>query len=161
MATPNLVLISELQTLTRRDFPVADGTVVPPLNSNALVDGEWLELNSSYALARGAAGVGGIHEANKPSYVVHTERGRYDVQALSKVNVLFMGMFEAETSICAVAGLSVGDPVTVQDVNILGFATRRGLGAKTGAAVLVVGYVTKLPGNGVIRFVHTGFELRA
>jgi hypothetical protein len=125
MATPNLVLISELQTLTRRDFPVADGTVVPaPQLANALVDGEWLELNSSYAgwhAARPASAAStrptSPRTSSTPSVVATTS------QALSKVNVLFMGMYEAETSI--VRGgrcLSVGGPVTVQDVNILGFA---------------------------------------
>lgn len=167
MSAPNFVLITELQTLTRRDFPVTDATIIPPLNSNAVVDGEWLEMDTSpsYTLKRGASG-SGVHEGtNALVWPVHTEKGRYDVQAISKVNVLFGGMYEAETAIANTAGLSVGTALTVQDVNVLGFATRRGLGAQTGAegtGVVVVGYVTRLISEGLqypgmkIRFMHFG-----
>lgn len=161
MSGPNFELITELQTTTRRDFAVADSTVLPPLNSNAILDGEWLEIDSNYKLARGAAGVGGTHEGNAPAYVVHTEKGRYDTQSIGKTNVIMLGMYEAETKVADLTSLSVGSMLTVQDVNVLGYATRRGLKLKTGASVLVVGYVSRLPGSGKVRFVHFGYQLVA
>lgn len=153
----NLDLVSELANLSRRDFPMADTTLLNPLNSNPLVDGEWLELNSSYQLARGVA----ASEAAVPSFPVHTERGRYDTQAIGKTNVLYMGMFEADTTVCDITGAALGSPLTVQDVAFLG-ATKRGLKLKAGAAKMVVGYVTKLYGATVkLRFVHFGYGIQA
>jgi hypothetical protein len=156
MPAPNFVLISELQTLHRRDFPLADATLLPPLNSNALVDGEWLELNASYQLARGGAGEG----TQAAVFPVHTERGRYDTQAISKVNVLYLGQYEAETVIADTTGIAVGTALVVNDVNTQGFASRRGLKARAGAqatGVVIVGFVTKtytLGVGGKVRFVH-------
>jgi hypothetical protein len=156
MATPNFELVTELQTTTRRDFPLADLTALAPLNSNALLDGEWLELDSNYKLARGAAGAGLV-----PAYVVHTERGRYDTQAIGKVNVIMLGMYEAETKIVDTTSLVIGSPLIVTDVNTQGYASRRGLaieGATAGR--MLVGYVSKLPGGGKVRFVHFGYQKR-
>lgn len=164
MSAPNFVLITELQTLTRRDFPVSDSTVIPPLNSNAIVDGEWLEMDTTpaYSLKRGAAG-SGVHEgSNALVWPVHTEKGRYDVQAIGKVNVIFAGMFEAETAIANTSSLVVGSPLTVQDMSLLGFATRRGLALQSGSGAIVVGYVSRLVSEGLqypgmkIRFVSFG-----
>lgn len=87
MASPNFELITELQTLTRRDFPVADPGLLQPLNANPLVDGEWLELNGNYQLVRGADAGGSMLV-----FPLHTERGRYDTQAIGKANVLFLGI---------------------------------------------------------------------
>jgi hypothetical protein len=151
----NFELVTELQTLHRRDFPLADPTILNPLNSNPLLDGEWLEMNSSYALARGAAGVGGTNEGdNAAVFPIHTERGRYDTQAIGRTNVLMLGMYEADTLVITSAGLVVGDALTVQNVTYLG-GTKRGLAKKVAAAsgVVVVGFVTKIVGSKV-RFVH-------
>lgn len=160
MSGPNFVLISELQTLTRRDFPLVDPTLLQPLGSNPLLDGEFLELaTASYALQRASAGVGGTHEgSNANQWPVSTERGRYDTQAIGKTNVLMLGMYEAETTIANLTSLVVGSALTVQDVTIGGQA-KRGLAILTGAAgtgVVVVGYVSRLPGGGKVRFVHMG-----
>lgn len=161
MSGPNLTLITELQTLTRRDFPLVDPTLLQPLGSNPLLDGEWLELDTTlYALKRGASG-SGVHEGISPNtFVVHTERGRYDTQAIGKTNVLMLGMYEAETVIANTASLVVGSALTVQDVTIGGL-TKRGLALKSGSSggVTVVGFVTKLPGSGKVRFVHFGNQV--
>ena len=150
MAEPNFTLITELQTLTRRDFPLADSTLLQPAASNPLVDGEFLELNSSYLLARGTGESGWANQ-----FPVYTERGRYDTQALGKSNVLMLGMYEAETKIYDSTGLAVGDALTVQDVTISSL-TKRGLKKKAASsAVVVVGFVSRIvSGTGKIRFIH-------
>lgn len=163
MSAPNFVLISELQTLSRRDFPLTDTSILQPSGSNPLIDGEYLELDTSYQLIRAGAGTtfGGTHEAIQPSYPVSTERGRYDTQAIGKVNVLYGGMFEAETVVCDVSSLNLGDALTVQDVTVSAL-TRRGLkkiASTSGHSTMVVGFVSKLyTGVTKVRFVHQGFQ---
>lgn len=160
MAGPNFTLISELQTLTRRDFPMEDPTLLQPLNANPLVDGEFLQLDANYKLARAAAGVGGTKEDPWFNlFPLFSERGRYDTQAIGKGTILMLGMYEAETMVVNTAGLAVGDPLTVQDVTYGGL-TRRGLAKKVAAAgVVVVGYVSRLPGGGKVRFIHLGNQM--
>jgi len=156
MPAPLFELVSELQTLHRRDFPVADETILSPLTVRPLVEGEWLELNSSYQLARGGDNnAGTADEATQFNvFPVHTERGRYDVQAVKKVNVLMFGMYEAETQIVNTTSLVVGSALTVQDITVGGIV-RRGL-ALTGATAsrIFVGYVSRVISSTKIRFVH-------
>ena len=159
MAAPNFTLITELQTLTRRDFPLAtaDAANLAPLAANALVDGEWLELNSSYQLTRGTG-----EGANPAVYPLFVERGRYDTQAISKVTVLMLGMYEAETIIADTTSMVVGSAITVNDVTI-GGVSRRAVKLKSGSsAVSVVGFVTKTytgaGAGGRVRFVHYGVQ---
>jgi hypothetical protein len=166
---PNFELITELQTLTRRDFPIADTSLLAPVGANPLLDGEFLELDANYKAARlpevtGHTGVGATKEgANALVFPVHTERGRYDTQAIGKVNLLMLGMYEAETKIVDatfLASCQPGDRLTVQNVTYGGVAGKRGLAGKTGAAVIVVGYVSKVL-TGKIRFVHFANEYAA
>jgi len=148
MAGPNFELITELQSIIRRDFPVASASLLEPLASNPLIDGEWLELNSSQLLVRGSG-----EGSSLLVFPVHTERGRYDTQAIGKANVLFAGgSWQASTKVVDTAGLVVGDLLTVQDVTIGGL-TRRGLKKKSGANKAVVGVVTKIISSGQIEFV--------
>jgi hypothetical protein len=155
---PNFRLITELQMLTRRDWTLATSSELQPLGGNPLLDGEWVGLNSNYQVDRDSAGVGATLESNNPlEWVVFTERGRYDTQAIGKVNTLMFGSYEAESFITNLSGISVGTPLTVQNVTYGGL-TRRGLAAKvagTGSGIVVVGYCSRLPGNGAVRFVHT------
>lgn len=153
---PLFQLVSELQTLSRRDFPVADSNILAPLSARPLVEGEWLELDTNYKLAR--AGDNNAATADEGlsmnTFVVHTERGRYDTQAISKANVLMLGMYEAETQVVDQTGLAVGDALTVQDIS-LGGVVRRGLkkaGATSGR--VVVGYVSKIVNASTVRFIH-------
>jgi hypothetical protein len=160
MAGPNFELITELQTLTRRDFTIADSTILAPTGALPLVDGEWLEINSSYQLARGATGVQSYSPLTFP---VHTERGRYDTQAIGKVNVLMLGMYEAETQVMVASGITLGEGLIVNSLASGAHLGRRGLveqGSAT-ATTLVVGYATKLPASngGKLRFVHFGNAL--
>lgn len=148
---PFLTLVSELLPVQRRDFYLADSTLLDPNNANPVVDGEWLELDSNYKLARGSS------TQVKPAWQLFAERGRYDTQAIGKAPVLFIGGYEAETSICDLTALSVGDPLMVADVTVSAL-TKRGLKkatASTGANILVFGWVTRLPGGGKVRYWKT------
>jgi hypothetical protein len=157
MATLNFELITELQTLTRRDFPVADTAILNPLNAVPLVEGEWLQLNSSYALERGS----GI-QTNAAVFPVHTERGRYDTQAIGKVNVIMLGMYEAETLLheTTMSGWVVGDQLQINTVAVSG-VNRRTIEKDDGGTDnrVLVGFISKITGTGAaakVRFVHFG-----
>lgn len=165
MASPNFELITELQTCLRRDFPVAasQSTIINPTDAAPLIEGEWLEFSTTageeYTLKRGAAGEG----TQAMVFPVHTEKGRYDTQAIGKVNVIFLGMYEAETLVhpLSLSGYAVGDALTVQDVNYAGYASRRGLAKQSGTLDerIIVGYISKITGSGAaakLRFVHFG-----
>lgn len=144
---PYLQLISEVMPIQRRDFYLADVTLLNPNNANPILDGEWLELDANYKLARGSS------EQAKPAWQLFAERGRYDTQAIGKAPVLFIGGYEAETSIADLTGLAVGDALVVQTV-VVGGQNKRGL-AKLGAGAgqhLLFGYVTRLPGGGKVRY---------
>lgn len=154
---PNFTLISEFQSLQRRDFDLGVPDLLNPLNSNPLLDGEWLGLNSSYQLVRGTGiqfpGTGGTGSAVWPVFM---ERGRYDTQAIGKTTVIFGGFYEAETAIVNTTGVAVGDLLEVTDVTIGGLV-KQGLAEAAGAGEhWIVGIVTRLPGAGKVRFWHNG-----
>src|SRR5215204_6523746 len=116
---PFFTLVSEVLPIQRRDFYAANTALLNPNNANPLIDGEWLELDSSYKAARGTG------EAAVPSWVLFAERGRYDTQSIGKVPLLFNGGYEAETKVYTATGLAVGNALVVQDVTIGGL-TKRG-----------------------------------
>lgn len=150
MSAPNFNLVSELMPVQRRDFDLAVPDLLNPDNANPLLDGEFLELNASYQMVRGSG------EAAAMSWPVFAERGRYDTQAIGKTVLLFNGAYEAETRIADLTGLAVGDLLVVQDVTVDSL-TKRGLAEAAGAGQhFIVGQVTRLPGNGRVRFWHNG-----
>lgn len=151
MPSPNFQLVTEIQTLTRRDFYLADETLLQPFNANPVIDGEWLVINSDYKLARGSG------EGTDPTVMpLFTERGRYDTQAIGKASTLFLGMYEAQTKVIDVTALALGDALTVQDVTYQSL-TRRGLKKDAaGGGRVRVGYVSKLLDGGYVRFIHQG-----
>lgn len=157
MAAPAFNLITELQVCIRRDFPVKVESILSPLDSQALIEGEWLALDADYLLIRGADAVGQCAAV----FPVHTEKGRYETQAIKKTNVIFAGQYEAETLVhpASLTGYVPGDPLYVGDVDYGGFAKRRGLikavTATTAKNTPIVGYVTKVTGS-KLRFLHTG-----
>jgi hypothetical protein len=119
---PFLVLVSEVLPVQRRDFYMNDATLLNPNNANPLIDGEWLQLGSTYKIDRGTG------NQAKPAWQVFAERGRYDTQAIGKTTLLFAGAYEAETTVCDTTGLAVGDGLIVKDVTVGGL-TKRGLAA--------------------------------
>ncbi|MDD1711149.1 MAG: hypothetical protein LUQ37_09610 [Methanoregulaceae archaeon] len=150
---PYLNLISELLPVQRRDFALEDVSILNPMATTPLVDGEWLELNDSYQLKRGSG------EAAKPSWVCFAERGRYDTQAIGKTPVLYVNGFEADTAIFAAANMAVGVGLAVDTVTCPnGLTGVRGLKAAVSLATgehLLFGFVTRIIGTGAsqkIRF---------
>lgn len=142
---PFLTLITEVLPVIRRDFYVLTPSLLNPNNANPLLDGEWLQLDSTeYKVARGADG-SGVHEAIVPSWQLFAEKGRFDTQASGKVPLLFLGGYEAESKIADLTSLTVGAALGVQDVTFQSL-TRRGLAlSAVGAGEhLIFGYVTKV-----------------
>lgn len=143
----NFELVTEVQTLLRRDFAMADKTLLNPNNANPLIDGEFVELNSAYQLVRAGNG--------KNAFVVFAERGRYDVQSLGKVPVLFGNTYEADTRVFTSAGLTLGGNLQTSNAVTVDGQTKSGL--LVWASGSVMGFVTKLPANngGRLRFIQT------
>ncbi len=136
---PTLQLVSEVLPVQRRDFYLANPDLLNPNNANPLLEGEWLELDSNYKLVRGSGA------SLNPAWQVWAERGRYDTQAIGKTTLLFLGGYEAETSVYLATGLAVNDPLVVNDVTIGGL-TRRGLLKLPASAgtYAVRGFVTRV-----------------
>lgn len=149
MAVQNFKLVSEFQTIHRRPFELADPTILNPTATNPLLDGEFLQLDSSYKMARGTA-----NPALVPSYAYFAERGRYEVQAIQKGPFLYLGPYEADTLIMLSTSIVAGSPLQVSDVSY-GGQTRRGLLLYTSG--VIVGYATRVPAsnNNFLRFIHT------
>lgn len=148
MPVVNFKLVSEFQTIHRRPFALNDATILNPTNANPLLDGEFLELNSSYKMLRGSA-----NPATVPSYAYYAERGRYETQAIGKGPFLYMGNYEADTLIFDATGLTLGAKVEVRNVTISAL-TRRGL--MVSSTGYTVGVVTRLPANNknFLRFIR-------
>jgi len=164
----NLEPVSDILPVTRRDFPLADPTLADPLNAAALVDGEWMTLNTSYQLVRASAigtlaSAGGL--ATLKSFPLWAERGRYDVRAMSetKMPVWFMGSYEADTrifdaTIVGTGGAAITTILQPLKVGTFAIGSRNycGLIGHGGSSDTspIVAYVTRLPANngGKLRF---------
>jgi len=151
MPTPTFELIDAYEWIRTRNFVPADKTPLDGFNANPYVMGEFMELDSSYKMARGAG------EAAVPSWPIFSETGRYDTQATARglMPILWLLPFEAHTLICDTAvgaGISLGSPLTIDDVTYGGL-TKRGLRAAN--AGLVVGYCTRVIGTNEINFIRT------
>lgn len=115
MAILNFSLVTEVQPLLRRDFPVSNTGLLNPNNETGsasspkfLLDGEFVGLNSSYQAARegaatatsGGSGAGNPSASGSvsemPWWVFWMERGRTDMRAIDKLTVLFGGAYEAD-----------------------------------------------------------------
>lgn len=143
----NFELVTEVQALLRRDFSVADPTLVNPNNANPLMDGEFMNLDSAYKLIRAAS--------LSMGFALFVERGRMDVQAIRKATVLFGGTYEADTRVFTTAGITaVGQKVEISAAVTVDTLTKSGLKIFTTGEV--VGYVTRLPANngGRLRFLQ-------
>ena len=145
----NFSLVTDLQLLIRRDFPLAVKELADPNGTNPLIDGEFMNLNTAYQLIRGMDGT--------PGWVVFTERGRFDVQALRKTTVLFGQTYEADTRVFTSAGLTLGGRLQINAAVTVDGKTKSGL--SNYAAGEVIGFVTRLPANngGKLRFIQNLF----
>lgn len=154
----NFEPLSDILATQRRDFPLADPSLAEPLNAVALVDGEWMVIDSAYKIVRAAAIGTPDDPALQTAYVLFAERGRYDVQAQAqtKMPIVWMGEYVADTRIfdaSAVVGsgaaiTTAGQPLKVATVTI-GTRNYVGLVGHGGAADAhpIVGRVTRLPAN--------------
>jgi len=145
--TVNFELVTELQGLLRRDFAVADRTLVNPNNANPLMDGEFMNFDTSYKVVRGADGTFGM--------ALFVERGRMDVQAIGKATVLMGGAYEADTRVFTAASLTLGGKLQISASVSVDSLTKSGLANYSSGEV--IGYVTRLPANngGKLRFFQT------
>jgi hypothetical protein len=150
MAVENFRLVSPVEKVERRDLPLNAPALATPSNANPLVQGEFMELDSTNP--RTVIRSGG----DILSWAIWAEKGRSDVQAIRKVPLLYMGTYEADTIVMTAAGLTHGGALMVDDVTFESL-TRSGLVIHGGGAELVVGYVTRLPAsNGnKLRFIQT------
>jgi hypothetical protein len=152
----NFEPVRDVLPIQKAVFPLADGNLANPLNAVALVDGEWLIVNSSYKIERATDVATLGAEATKHSWPVWNEKGRTDVQAVAerRTVLLWLGMWEFDTRIydataVVVAGAAitaVDQPVKVATIAIGGrnYTGLVGHGG-SGDTAIVVGYVTRLP----------------
>ena len=143
----NFEPVSDILATQRRDFALADRTLADPLASNALVDGEWFIIDSSYKAARAVAINAAGNVATQSSYIVFGERGRSDVLAMAqrKIPLIWFGEFEADTRIfdatAAYGGgaaiTSVGQPLKVASIDIGGKIVMGAHGPRRLAVVLL------------------------
>ena len=159
----NWELVSDLLAIDRRDFPLADKTLLQPItNALYLIDGEWLKLQDGLELLERAVDTSSVDNiANRPAYPLWAERGRTDVRAMTggRVPIWWMRAWEADTRVFDAAataganGVAItyhGQPLKVASIQPGGAGTRiySGLAGHGGVGVDVnpiVGYVTKLP----------------
>lgn len=161
----NFEPVSDILPITRRDFPLADKSLADPTNAIALVDGEWMTVNSDGKLVR-ASDITSVNDvATVRSFPLFMEKGRTDVQANASVKtcILWLGDYEFDTRIFDAAATASGgsaittmfQPLKVATITI-GSRNYCGLVGHAGAgdAEPVVGYVTRLPANngGKLRF---------
>jgi hypothetical protein len=161
----NFEPFSDILLTQRRDYSLADPNLAKPLNSLALVDGEWMVINDAYKLVR-ATDAGSLGDpALRTSYVLFAERGRYDVQAMAGVKtvVVQFGDYEADTRMFdAAVTVGGGAPITFSGQTLkvatiaIGGRNYSGLVGHGGAgdAHPIVGRVTRLPATngGKLRF---------
>lgn len=162
----NLEPCTDIMPIWRKDLPLADKTLADPLNAVALVDGEWMTLNSAYQWVRASVVGTPGDPALLRSFVLWNERGRTDRLGMAdrKTTGLFRGEYESDTRIydaaaaigSGVAITTVMQPLKVATITI-GTRNYTGLVGHGGSADThpVVGYVTRLPSTngGKLRFI--------
>jgi|NOAtaT_6_FD_contig_71_168328_length_2369_multi_3_in_0_out_0_3 hypothetical protein len=143
-----------LDRLMRKPLEVADVGLLNPQGTSPvpLIDGEIVQVNSSYKWARGT-------DAAKPGFFVIEDRGDYGVQASRKLSAIIGPTFEADTVVFDNVGVvTLGQALMGGVVNnaLSGSVARWGLVAHAGANI-VLGYVMRLPAsNGNrLRFIQT------
>jgi hypothetical protein len=134
--------------------PLADPNLANPYNAVALVDGEWLTVDTNDKWVRATDIAAADDEALKLSWPHWNEQGRTDVQALGERRTvcLWGGFWEFETRIWedgVVGGglaLTMLNPVKVVTITI-GTRNYSGLmgSQKSDTNAIHVGYVTRLP----------------
>lgn len=141
-----------LDRLMRKPLEVADLGLLNPTGTSPvpLIDGEIVQVNSSYKWARGT-------DAAKPGFFCIEDRGDYGVQASRKLSAVLGPTFEADTVVFDTAIATLGQALVAGAVNnsLSGSVARWGL-VPAGAGI-VIGYVMRLPANNGnrLRFIQT------
>jgi hypothetical protein len=158
----NFEPVSDILTLWLRDLPLANPDLADPLNAVAIVDGEWLTLDTNYKWVRATDITNASSIASVKSFPCFSERGRSDRMGMSqkKTDAIFRGEYEFDTRIydsaVGTAITFVMQPLKVRTITI-GTRNYTGLVGHNGSGDTdpVVGYVTKLPANngGKLRFI--------
>lgn len=171
MKTDNFAPKSSIIDVWVKSFPLSDPTLADPTNSVALVDGEWMKLDSTGAKIVRATTIGSVgNEATARSYPYWAEKGRMDVQASGerKGPLIWMHGWEADTRIFdAAVTVGTGSPITAIDQPVkvatitIGSRNYSGIVGSDSSdpGAFIVGYVTKLPANngGKLRIRGGGF----
>jgi hypothetical protein len=170
----NFEPVSDINPIHRRDFPLTTPALADPTNAVALVDGEWMTLDTTLATIgklKRATDITALHNLCATlAFPLFAERGRYDVQAISdrKMPILFLGQYEFKTRIFNASDttITVGSggahtgidgvlqPLAAATIQI-GTRYYTGLiGAYFAHNGPIVGYVTRLPAQngGQLRF---------
>ncbi len=162
----NFEPVSDILPIWRRDLPLADKSLAEPLNALALIDGEWMTIDTSYKLVRASViGTPG-NAATVKSFPAWHERGRTDRLAMAdrKTTIIMRGEFEwdtrvYDTSVVVGSGAAITaimQPLKVATITI-GGRNYSGLVGHGGSADTnpVVGFVTRLPASngGKLRFI--------
>jgi len=174
----NFEPVTDVNLAHRRDWMLADATLVNPMNALCLVDGEWLTLDSTPGTSQGKAKrATDVTVADALATVIAmplwAERGRYDIQASAekKVPVLMLGQYEWNTRIYDASSAAGGAAITTlfQPLRVctITLALAEGgtrkfsglVGSSYASNGPVVGYVTKLPSSGQLRFMQ-GWAVR-
>jgi hypothetical protein len=162
----NFEPVSDILPVWRKDLPLADASLADPTNAVALVDGEWLTIDTNYKWVRAAAVATPGTLATVRSFICFSERGRSDRMGMAdkKTTGLFRGEYEADTRVfdasvalgSGAAITTVLQPLKVATITV-GSRNYVGLVGHGGSsdASPVVGYVTRLPASngGKLRFI--------
>lgn len=152
--------VGDVLPVVRRDFPLADKTLVNPENPLSLWDGEWMTLDATQKMVRGSdvTTPGAVPAAGALLFPLWSENGRYDIQGMAdkKPPLLWQNSWEFEARVFdPAATVGSGAPITTmwQPLKVatitIGARNYSGLVGHGGAGDtdLIVGYVTKLAAN--------------
>lgn len=143
----SLELVTPVNDVFRRDYTVADTTLLDPTTTNAYVEGEWVLLDSNGKAARVTLAT------ERAPKQIWTQKGDFAAQALGKICALELHEYEADTDMFDGAGVyAVGTELTVKSVTIDGVV--RAALAVAASTNLVHAICTKIPSTngGKLRF---------
>jgi hypothetical protein len=143
-----LSLLTPVNDVFRRDFEMADSTLLDPTVTNALNQGEWVERDSTGKMVRVTA------VSSKLPMQVFSEKGDFSAQSIGKVAVLQLNAYEADTDMFDSAGVYVAGAteLTVDDFAISG-VTRSALKvAASGNMVHAIATRAPADNGGKLRF---------
>ena len=147
MPVKTFILKSESITIRRRDWELADRTLLKASNANPITMGEWLQVDANNQMIRA--------DGTVPAFAVWAETGRTDTQGIGKVPVLFLGSYHAETLIFnSISAPALGAALEVATVT---YDSLSKSGLQTQSSGLTVGYVlrTAASNGGYLQFIQT------